>query len=295
MKKGVVYLLLFLLLVVIVTADKLTITDVDVEVDDKSDNNLDDGDTIGREAEPGSEIVFEVEVFNEFTKEEDIEIDDIEIEVTIEDIDDGDDLDDESDDFDLKPQRDHSETLRFTVPFDADEKDYDVIIKAVGDDENGTTHSDEIELTLEVERDTHRIDIVKAIVNPDSIKCGRNSFLDVRVTNTGSNEEDVTLRARGLNLDVREDIELDEDDSFSRSYTLDTRDVHESGDYPIRVYAYADDKLSDSRTTTLTVRDCEKPIIQPVREPEEEVVVVYYDQPVYVPVKKCFLFFCWYV
>src|SRR3989344_1881916 len=109
MKKGVVYLLIFLLLVVMVTADKLSITDVDVEVDDKSDNNLDDGDTIGREAEPGSKIVFEVEVFNEYTKEEDIEIDDIEIEVTIEDIDDGDDLDDESDDFDLKPQRDHSE------------------------------------------------------------------------------------------------------------------------------------------------------------------------------------------
>ena len=66
----------------------LIITDVDVKVGSKTDKNLKDGDDISDEAAPGDTVTFIIEVANNFTNEEDVEIEDITITVTIIDIDD---------------------------------------------------------------------------------------------------------------------------------------------------------------------------------------------------------------
>src|SRR3989338_503372 len=95
----------FLMNVAYAAGSKLIFSDVDVKVGGKTSKNLDDGETIDDEAEPGDTVEFRIEVKNNFTDAEDLDIEDISVEVTIEEIDDGDDLDEESSDFDLRADR----------------------------------------------------------------------------------------------------------------------------------------------------------------------------------------------
>ena len=74
---------------------RLIISDVDVKVGSKTSKNLVDGDKINEEAQPGDTIEVRVEVKNNFTSSENLDINDITIKTTIEEIDDGDDLDEE--------------------------------------------------------------------------------------------------------------------------------------------------------------------------------------------------------
>src|SRR3989344_606036 len=97
---------IFLMSTAYAAGSKLVFTDVDVKVGSKTSKNLDNGDTIDDEAEPGDTVEFRVEVQNNFTSAEDLEIEDITVEVTIEGLDDGDDVDEESPDFDLRAGRD---------------------------------------------------------------------------------------------------------------------------------------------------------------------------------------------
>ena len=125
---------IFLMNVAYAAGSKLVFSDVDVKVGSKTSKNLDDRDTIDDEAEPGDTVEFRVEVQNNFTNAEDLDIEDISIEVTIEEVDDGDDVDEESSDFDLKAGRDKKVTLKFQLPLEIDEDTFDVTIHAEGED-----------------------------------------------------------------------------------------------------------------------------------------------------------------
>ncbi|MEK6869044.1 MAG: putative Ig domain-containing protein, partial [Nanoarchaeota archaeon] len=72
---------------------RLIISDLDVKVDTKTDKGIQNNTKISKEAAPGSRVEFKLEIENLFTDDEDLEIEDIDVEITIEDIDDGDDLD----------------------------------------------------------------------------------------------------------------------------------------------------------------------------------------------------------
>src|SRR3990167_9116271 len=85
-------ILIFLANIAYAAGSKLIFSDVDVKVGSKTSKNLEDGDTIDDEAEPGDTVEFRVEVKNNFTSAEDLDIEDIVVEVTIGEIDDGDDL-----------------------------------------------------------------------------------------------------------------------------------------------------------------------------------------------------------
>ena len=73
----------FLMNVAYAAGSKLIFSDVDVKVGGKTSKNLDDGETIDDEAEPGDTVEFRIEVKNNFTDAEDLEIKDITVEVTI--------------------------------------------------------------------------------------------------------------------------------------------------------------------------------------------------------------------
>lgn len=246
---------------------KLIFSDVDVKVGSKTSKNLEDGDTIDDEAEPEDALEFRIEVKNNFTSAQDLDIEDITVEVTIEEIDDGDDIEQESSEFDLKAGRDKRVTLKFDVPLEVEEDTFNVIIRAEGEDENGTDHEAEMKLKLEVEKENHLLKITKKSLSPAEVSCKRDNVqLGTAVINIGNeDEEDVTFHVLSpeLGIDIKEDIseltaEPNEDESrFSNIYSLDIPADADTGSYPIVLRAlYDDDRKKAEETAVLTVNEC---------------------------------------
>ena len=280
---------------------KLAVIDLDVKVDGKTDKNLDDGDKIDEEAKPGSKVRFDIELENLFTDDEDLEIEDIDIEITIEDIDDGDDLEEEAKEFDIKAGKDETVKIEFKIPLEVEEDDFDVIIAIEGQDENGTIHEILFKLILEVEKEDHEIRIIRAALTPSTIKCQRTVSINTEIINTGSDDEDdVTLEILSSELGISSlttDIDLEEGTDDNRFTKLVTAPISEDvplGVYPIIINAYYDGKLSESKTVDLTVQECilveevkekvkeEKPsveVIRPevVKEPTPSVEISFFD------------------
>lgn len=248
-------------------ADNLEFSDVDVKVGGKSSKDLEDGETIDEEAEPGDSVVFDVEVKSNFTDDDDLDIEDITITVTIEGIDDGDDLEEESNEFDLGPDDEDGEKLEFEVPLEVEEDTFDVLIEVEGEDENGTDHSIEMNLKLDVEKESHRLIITRSTLNPADVTCNRkNVQTGVTVINIGNeDEDDVTIEVSNsdLSVDLEELVdeltaEPNEDEStFSKTFTFNVPEDADAGSYPISISAsYNDDREIEEEMPTLTVNDC---------------------------------------
>lgn len=245
----------------------LEFSDVDVKVGGRTSKNLRDGDTIDDEAEPGDTVEFRVEVKNNFTSAEDLEIEDITVEVTIEGIDDGDDLEEEASEFDLKAGRDKRVTLKFELPLEVDEDTFDVRIHAEGEDENGTNQEVDMDLRLEVDKETHLLKITRKSLSPAEVSCNRKNIqLATTLINIGSeDEEDVSFQVLNsdLGIDLKDEVEEltaepNEDESrFSKTYTFNIHNEAETGSYPITLSAlYNNDRKKAEETVTLTVNDC---------------------------------------
>ena len=267
-------------------AKKLRIKSLDVKVDSKSDKDVTDEDTIKREAEPESDIEFKVEVESGFSDEDDLKIEDIIVEVTIRDIDDGDDLDEESKEFDLRPERDKKVTLKFKVPLEVDEDTYDVDIHVEGEDENGTMHEIDWTIYLEVEKDKHNLRIIKAALSPAVIKCQKTVALNTEIINLGREDEDevvLEITSHDLVSFRKENIELDEgiDNSrYSNSLKIAIPDDLGIGTYPIEINAYYDaTSLSDTETVNLEVQECKVAKKEKEKVKAEPIVVVNKTQP----------------
>ncbi|MBI2124585.1 hypothetical protein HYT92_02225 [Candidatus Pacearchaeota archaeon] len=259
-------MLIFLMGIAHAQTQHLKFSDVDVKVGSKTSKNLKNGDRIGEEAEPGDTVEFRVEVLNNYTSSEDIEIKDVSVEVTIEDIDDGEELDDESNDFDLDAGDDKKVTLKFQVPLEVEEDDFDVLIEAEGRG-NGTSHKASMKLKLEVDKESHLLKITRKTLTPSEVSCSRKSVqLGVSLVNIGNEDEEnvnVHILNSDLNINIRENIgeleaEPNEDSSrFSKTYSFSVPADAESGSYPITIRAlYDDDRRKAEETATLTVNDC---------------------------------------
>ena len=259
----------------------LEFSDVDVKVGSKTSKNVRNGDTIREEAEPGDSVEFRVEVKNNFTSAENIEIEDISVEVTIEEIDDGDDLEEESKDFDLRPGNDKRVTLKFKVPLEVEEETFDVLIEADGDDENGTSQRAIMRLKLEVEKETHMLKITRATLNPEEVECRRNNVqVGVSVINIGNeDEEDVSIQVvnQELGIDLKEEIDEltaepnEEESKFSKVFSFDVPSDAEDGSYSISVRAlYDENRKKAEETLTLTVNECEAEEVEEEEEEEEQ-------------------------
>ncbi len=258
--------------------NKMDIDRVDVTVGKDTDNEVSDGDTISEDAEPGDKLVFEVEVDNLYTDDEDVEMQDIIVTVTIEGIDDGDDLEEESAEFDIPADDSERPAITMEVPQDAEDDTYNVIITAEGDDENGISHEVSMQIDLKVQRVAHKILIQQAAFRPTSVKCGGVATLDIELQNIGrSSEEEVTLDIQSdeLSIDrVERRIEMDSDPDedtnlYEKSYTVNIPKELETRKYTVTVKSfYDDDILSEIATPTIDV-DCTKKVdIVPEVPPE---------------------------
>ena len=275
----------------VVSGGKLLITDVDVKIDDRTDKDLDFGETITREAKPDSTVKFTIEAKNNFTDAEDLDVENIDVTVTIEGIDDDDDLDEEGEIGDVRAGRDDSISIEFKIPLEVDEGNYDVLIEVTGEDENGTDHTVEYELELEVKKEDHEVRFKAITLSPIELACQRSAQLSVGVINTGAEEEDgVVFDATNAELDVnfREVFDLsndpfDSDSKFSKTYTLRVPDDQPAGIYTILSQITFDDgseTVTNSNDLVVGVCEALKKAEEPkVEEKEEPEVVVVTPQP----------------
>jgi len=206
--------------------EKLKVKDIKVYVDGKKESGADeDGGKI--DVIPGSELELKIKIENLYTDDEDVKIEDITIEGTLENIDDGDDLDDESNDFNLRADKDKEVSLKFNIPLEVEEDDYDLTIEIEGENENGFPYFLEIEFEVEVDKEKHDVVFNQLNFLDDNVQCGSSASLKVNVVNLGANEENVKLLISNqeLGINIQESFELTEDpfekdNSFSKTYKI---------------------------------------------------------------------------
>jgi len=261
---------------------KLEISDLEVEIDGDTEDKLNDGDKITNKAEPEDKVYFVVTIENRYTDTEDIDIEDIQVIITVESIDDGDDIELESSEFDLEADKEEDIILDFDVPLKVDEGDYDVVIEVEGEDDNGNIHRDEWRVKLSVEKKSHYVKIQEARLSPTSIECNRRINIFVEFMNVGSKDEDeveLEIKNTNIGLNIRKqriqlDNEIDEEENiYEETFTFTVADNVPAGSYPIKVSSfYSEDILSDIKTLQLDVKDCTRLPPEPEIEEEEETI-----------------------
>ena len=204
------------------------------------------------------ETEIEVEVRNNLN----VDLDDVEVTVTVLDVD-GDDID-ESEEIDINDNDEEKVALAFDLNNEVLEEDsYEIEIKVEGRS-NNVNYVDTERITVDVDREKHRVVIKRASLDRSTLSCSINSAnLAVQIENVGeSDEEDIEIIASNsaLGLDARRDnIDLDDfsgnDNDYQTTIPIDLADA-ESGTYDIRVEVMRDGSLEDSETVTLEVQDC---------------------------------------
>lgn len=239
---------------------------------------------------PGSNVTFTVRVENTF-QGEDPDLSGVFVTINIEDIDDGADLEEESIDFDLEPGDDYRFDVNFAIPINVEVGTYDVVIEAEGEDRNETPHNTEVNLKLEVKKQSHDIRITKIFLNPSVIDCNRKTVLAAEITNAGSNlENEIALEFKASSLGVNsydKDLSLQSSDEASDEEKMHTKTLNievpsflRAGSYPILINLYWKNfVLFDQKSVDLVVRDCgsssatTKTKTEPKEEAGEEVVI----------------------
>ena len=282
----------------------LEINDLDVYVDGKADD-VDDGDTIGKEAKPGSTVKFEFVIVNNYDEddedelgidENDMEIEGILITVTIVGIDDDDDLEEGSDKFDLKPgKKSDRESIEFDIPSNVEEDEYNVEIVVEGEDGERNEHRIEWTLTLNVEKEKHDMSLEKAEFDQSTLSCDRETTFSVELVNFGSSDEDeliLTIENSALGINIKEqDIEIDEGDDWSKSYTITVKDNVAPGIYKVITKMYYDSsdykdkdfELNAYGSTDLVISKC---VTTSPAEEEEEVIPEEEEEVIVEPVTE---------
>lgn len=236
----------------------------------KEDDISSDGETI-KDIPPGKEIELKFKIKNLFDKDyQKGDIEDIELQVRFKDSDDEDDFDgdiDEEEELDLDAgETDDTISIKFDVPGEAKDKDYDLVVYLEGKDENGASHKVEWKVELEIQREKDDVQIETATLESSTLKCTRNTNLRATITNFGSNNQkkaaiSIYNSELGLNENVQ-DIYLDKDpedeeNSYIKIVPISLNKEVKAGIYIIEIRAYVDnDKQKHLKEAKLTVEDC---------------------------------------
>jgi len=227
------------------------ILNVDARIDGDKESNLEDGDKLT--AKPGDELKFYIGLENIGILDLDVEA-----EAKIDNIA-GKDLDEDAD-FGVKAGRSKEEDLKFTIPSNAEEDDYDVELDIEIKDEEGNEYNEELELELEVERERHKLELIDVSLSKVSLRCDRNVNLEIEVVNLGSKKEDVKLVVSSDELGISEqdsfEADTDYDDVYERIIPLTIDKEIPAGTYSIDVEAYYDDKLGDKESIKVVLKGC---------------------------------------
>ncbi len=233
----------------------LVIEDLDVFLTTrKSENGNDldvpDGRKLNfgdKEAGPGSELRFNFNMENIFSNEENIDINDATILVTIIEIDDGEDIEGESSKFDINADSSQDIDVIVNIPYSVEEGTYDVLIESEGEDGNNNVHTTQMEVELEIGKETRDIGIIEASISPNRIKCSGSATVHSVTANLGRRaEEDVSLQIINVELGIDHmqrgiklsEVPSDDDSRFSKSQTITPGKNAKDGTYAIELRAY---------------------------------------------------------
>ncbi len=260
----------------------LRIEDLDISVESETHSNMDNGDTVKHEAKPGDKVEIDLKIENLFSSSSDIDIDDVSVKVTVEGIDDEDDIELESSEFSINSGKSKTVDLEFTVPYKVDTSSYDIVIEVEGRDDERADHEVTWTVKLPVEKETHKLMITKAAFGQSTVECIRSTSFSVKVLNIGDRKENEgVIEVIGPDFKIDDEIDfefdnrIDEDDiEFSKTYSIDARDM-KPGTYKITVMAYyAEDDLSDKSVAELVVKDCAADGIQVEQDEEDSEAII---------------------
>ncbi len=250
------------------TENKLEIYRLYIEVDNDSDK-VNDGDTV-EDIPPGAKIEVRLIAETGYSSGSDVDLENIELTILI---DDGDIDEEENDDIpDIDAGDDNEETtISFTIDDDVDEDTYVMIVTLEGEDSYGAIHGEQWEIELEVKREDEEITIKSASLSPDTISCQRTSTLSIRIENSGNDDSDeITLEVKNDALGIfsrTRDIDLDNDDDYSKTIPISVGDTVPAGTYSINIFtyfdddAYEDDDVSKFRSVDLIVQSCGSTVV----------------------------------
>lgn len=239
---------------------------------DGDEDKISDGEEI-EEIKPGARIEVRLNAENRFSSGDDVEMEDVEFTFFAND---GDLDEEESEDIgDIGPGDEEEGEFSFTLDDDIEEDTYDVQVWVEAEDEYGATHGELYEIEFTVEREDEDIVFRRLELDDQEIDLctERDTRLNVEIENQGSDDSDeVVLVVKNdlLNVFFRTlNIEIDEEDDYSRSFTIVVPQDAEEGTYSIEAYTYFDlddyddESLNSFGTVDLRIREC-------VEEEEEE-------------------------
>lgn len=226
------------------------------------EKKLKDGKDI-KDLKPGENLALDFEIENTYSTSDDVEIEEVEVYVA----DDNNDLDvDEEESVgDIREDDKETETLSFDIEDDLDEDDYDLILRTIGFDEYGARHGERWVITLEVEKEKNEVSIQRLSVDPDMLDTCQTSYatISVNIENTGRRDQNnAAIVVSNDDLGYRQqytDIDLDEDDSSTRTFNVRFPSDAVPGSYRFVVKAYYDfgETASEEKSITVFVRNCD--------------------------------------
>ena len=231
---------------------------------------------------PESELKFSFNIENKFKEDDDIDVRDATVKVTIEGIDDGEDIEEESEQFDVDSGKSQDIDVLIGIPLSVAEGTYDVVIEAEGEDTNSNTHTATMNLEMTVKKEAREVIVTTASLFPEKAICGGASTLTAVIKNLGMRiEENAGLEIVNSDLGInylQSNIELEEDpfdpdNEFRKILTINTnKAATKSGIYPIIIKAYLQEGIVwETKTANLEVEGCSD---VPLAETAEETKVV---------------------
>lgn len=266
--------LLVLALVSAASADELGFRNIDAFVDGKRFSNL-EKDTTDFEVRSGEQLRLIIEVENLFSERDDIEIDDIELTVTIHDIrSNKDDLYHEFRDFGLDAGEEKDREVVFDIPDDAMTGEYILEIEARGRDDNKKDQEASFVFPLNLRKRAHDIIVHQLSLDPATVGCGDTATLSLGLENRGLVVENVKATVTNPELGVEHKYStfikvgsIDQNNRVTKDFLIRVPDDTEEGRYQLDV-SIEYFRRTISRTAELTV-ECE-PLAEPAPEAGEK-------------------------
>ncbi|MBU0456796.1 MAG: hypothetical protein ABH824_01340 [Nanoarchaeota archaeon] len=241
----------------------LEIKDIYVYVNDNKVKTANEDDEEVKNLEPGDEIELRFQLDNLF--DEDYDDGDIEgsVNIILDNSNFGEDVDEEES-FDINAGENEEVILKFTIPNNVEEDNYNLEIAVEGKDGNKAKYETNWNLNLNVERRKDDVRIEKISLSTEEVSCFRRSQLTVEVTNFGSNKQKhAALSIDSTDLNINMDYMLDladgssDDNSITKQLSIDLDNNLAPGIYPIIATAYYDyDILVDKDNVNLIVKEC---------------------------------------
>ena len=238
--------------------NKLVIDDFDALINNKdTESNIKDGDDI-KDLKPGDLVELSIIVESNYANQANIDIEDVEIDITCDDDEDLNFDDDNVDVGDIGTKDSSEETITFDVEDDAVQNTINCDLTTSGVDENGATHGGIIEgFGIEIKREQHDIVIKDVRVSPSPLSCGDDSIqVSVDMTNLGKRDEDeVGVQIQSIALGINDKISnlvLDEDDSSTETFIASIPENLADDKYAILVSTFYDNnKQTDSQVVQI--------------------------------------------